>query len=91
MINNIVAVKDTIEPKLLIQFNNQKASGQSKTLLCIPLNPKLCWGKNVKLVPINKTINTTVPKAQLNWMLNILLNHKKKNEKVANTAPNDKT
>ncbi len=91
IINNNVATRDTIEPKLLIQFNNQKASGQSSTLLCIPFSPKLCWGKNVKFVPINNTKNTTVANAQLYWTLNILLNHKKKNENIANTAPNDST
>lgn len=41
------------EPRELMAFQPVKLSGKSEYLLGIPARPKKCWGKKVKLTPIN--------------------------------------
>lgn len=74
-----------------MKFQLEKASGYSAIRLGIPDNPKKCIGKKVKLTPQNR-----VQKKKIEYTLqkknpNSFSIQKKNPEKIANTAPIDKT
>lgn len=86
-IKNNRAINEIIEPNDETTFHLVYASGQSEYRRGIPLKPKKCWGKKVKLTPkniIKKWIFAhreckVMPENSGNQWLNAA--------KIANTAP----
>lgn len=82
---------DKIEPSEEIMFHFVKKSGKSEYRRGIPANPRKCWGKKVRLTPMN---------IEKKWIFNkIELKDHPKNignqwvipARMAKTAPIDKT
>lgn len=55
--NIIVLIIDAFEPIEDRLFHEEKASGKSEYRRGIPLSPRKCCGKNVRLTLINMAIN----------------------------------
>ena len=56
---------EIVEPKELTRFQPAKQSVKSEYRLGNPVKPKKCWGKKVKLTPMNITQKCALPYSSL--------------------------